>query len=169
MQVYKSGRCDDILKWKPACMNSIDFRLKIREQRGAGLLRTLIGDLFVGHYDFPFGQLAKVSFVFSSLPKVTFFFAKFLEFWEIFWTNDQDHYYLVITTLVFLCTRLYKQLFLNMFLMNSLNILFNNIIIKLCYSIVLLEQMYAVLIVTFCCKQECFRLKVFHYSWCFRT
>jgi len=56
---YKSGRCDDILKWKPASMNSIDFRLQIGIQSGTGLLPTLKGNLFVGHYDLPFSQLKK--------------------------------------------------------------------------------------------------------------
>lgn len=56
---YKSGRCDDILKWKPASMNSIDFRLQIGIQSGTGLLPTLQGNLYVGQYQLPFGQLKK--------------------------------------------------------------------------------------------------------------
>ena len=43
-------------------MNSIDFRLQIGIQSGTGLLPTLKGNLFVGHYDLPFSQLKKVSF-----------------------------------------------------------------------------------------------------------
>ena len=33
---YMPGRCDDVLKWKPLHMNSVDFRLKISEESGVG-------------------------------------------------------------------------------------------------------------------------------------
>uniref|UniRef100_A0AAR2LU81 mRNA-capping enzyme n=1 Tax=Pygocentrus nattereri TaxID=42514 RepID=A0AAR2LU81_PYGNA len=33
---YKPGRCDDILKWKPPSLNSVDFRLKISKVGGEG-------------------------------------------------------------------------------------------------------------------------------------
>lgn len=33
---YVGGRCDDILKWKPADQNSVDFQLKISEEGGVG-------------------------------------------------------------------------------------------------------------------------------------
>lgn len=33
---YVGGRCDDILKWKPADQNSVDFKLKIVEESGVG-------------------------------------------------------------------------------------------------------------------------------------
>lgn len=33
---YTAGRCDDVLKWKPLDMNSIDFRLKIVKEGGMG-------------------------------------------------------------------------------------------------------------------------------------
>lgn len=33
---YVGGRCDDILKWKPADQNSVDFQLKITEECGVG-------------------------------------------------------------------------------------------------------------------------------------
>uniref|UniRef100_A0A3P9A9J8 mRNA-capping enzyme n=1 Tax=Esox lucius TaxID=8010 RepID=A0A3P9A9J8_ESOLU len=33
---YKAGRCDDILKWKPPSLNSVDFRLKIAVVGGEG-------------------------------------------------------------------------------------------------------------------------------------
>ncbi|XP_042305601.1 mRNA-capping enzyme isoform X2 [Sceloporus undulatus] len=33
---YKPGRCDDILKWKPPSLNSVDFRLKITRVGGEG-------------------------------------------------------------------------------------------------------------------------------------
>lgn len=35
-EAYKAGRCDDVLKWKPLDMNSIDFRLKIVKEEGMG-------------------------------------------------------------------------------------------------------------------------------------
>ena len=35
-QRYKAGRCDDILKWKPPNLNSVDFRLKITKVGGEG-------------------------------------------------------------------------------------------------------------------------------------
>uniref|UniRef100_A0A3P8V1D6 mRNA-capping enzyme n=1 Tax=Cynoglossus semilaevis TaxID=244447 RepID=A0A3P8V1D6_CYNSE len=34
---YKPGRCDDILKWKPPNLNSVDFRLKITKVGGEGV------------------------------------------------------------------------------------------------------------------------------------
>ncbi|XP_063299635.1 mRNA-capping enzyme isoform X2 [Pelobates fuscus] len=37
---YKAGRCDDILKWKPPNMNSVDFRLKITRVGGEGFQET---------------------------------------------------------------------------------------------------------------------------------
>lgn len=36
LEPYIGGRCDDILKWKPADMNSVDFQLKISEEGGVG-------------------------------------------------------------------------------------------------------------------------------------
>ncbi|KAM8954080.1 mRNA-capping enzyme [Pelodytes ibericus] len=54
---YKPGRCDDILKWKPPNMNSVDFRLKITRVGGEGLLTQNVGLLYVGNYDRPFSQI----------------------------------------------------------------------------------------------------------------
>lgn len=36
LQKYKAGKCDDILKWKPPNLNSVDFRLKITKVGGEG-------------------------------------------------------------------------------------------------------------------------------------
>lgn len=33
---YQAGQCDDILKWKPTTMNSIDFRIRITVEQGEG-------------------------------------------------------------------------------------------------------------------------------------
>ncbi|MBN3301780.1 MCE1 enzyme, partial [Amia calva] len=54
---YKPGRCDDILKWKPPSLNSVDFRLKITKVGGEGLLTQTVGLLYVGSYDRPFSQM----------------------------------------------------------------------------------------------------------------
>uniref|UniRef100_A0AAA9S1A0 mRNA-capping enzyme n=2 Tax=Bos TaxID=9903 RepID=A0AAA9S1A0_BOVIN len=54
---YKPGRCDDILKWKPPSLNSVDFRLKITRMGGEGLLPQNIGLLYVGGYERPFAQI----------------------------------------------------------------------------------------------------------------
>ncbi|XP_075991956.1 RNA guanylyltransferase and 5'-phosphatase mRNA capping enzyme [Anticarsia gemmatalis] len=45
---YMPGQCDDVLKWKPSHMNSVDFRLKIVVDSGPGILPTKVGKLFVG-------------------------------------------------------------------------------------------------------------------------
>ncbi|KAJ8008923.1 hypothetical protein DPEC_G00083460 [Dallia pectoralis] len=54
---YKAGRCDDILKWKPPSLNSVDFRLKITKVGGEGLISQTVGLLYVGSYDRPFAQM----------------------------------------------------------------------------------------------------------------
>lgn len=54
---YKAGRCDDILKWKPPNLNSVDFRLKITKVEGEGLLTETFGLLYVGNYDRPFAKM----------------------------------------------------------------------------------------------------------------
>lgn len=33
---YIAGRCDDVLKWKPLSLNSVDFKLKIIVEGGVG-------------------------------------------------------------------------------------------------------------------------------------
>ncbi|KAJ0061025.1 hypothetical protein NL108_004739 [Boleophthalmus pectinirostris] len=54
---YRPGRCDDILKWKPPNLNSVDFRLKITKVGGEGLLPQTVGLLYVGNYDRPFANM----------------------------------------------------------------------------------------------------------------
>ncbi|ERE67092.1 mRNA-capping enzyme [Cricetulus griseus] len=54
---YKPGRCDDVLKWKPPSLNSVDFRLKITRMGGEGLLPQNVGLLYVGGYERPFAQI----------------------------------------------------------------------------------------------------------------
>ncbi|XP_044283809.1 mRNA-capping enzyme isoform X2 [Varanus komodoensis] len=54
---YKPGRCDDILKWKPPSLNSVDFRLKITRFVGEGLLPQTVGLLYVGGFERPFAQI----------------------------------------------------------------------------------------------------------------
>lgn len=54
---YVSGRCDEVLKWKPLNMNSVDFRVIITEESGLGILSKKIGQLYVGSLDTPFAQI----------------------------------------------------------------------------------------------------------------
>ncbi|KAJ8966402.1 hypothetical protein NQ317_009634 [Molorchus minor] len=54
---YNAGRCDDVLKWKPLDMNSVDFRLKIAKSGGEGIISEKVGLLYVGQSDVPFGRL----------------------------------------------------------------------------------------------------------------
>merc|ERR1711874_671790 len=54
---YKAGREDSVLKWKPAEMNSVDFKLKIVKESGLGMLPRTVGQLFVGGMDRPFSEM----------------------------------------------------------------------------------------------------------------
>ncbi|XP_023334944.1 mRNA-capping enzyme [Eurytemora carolleeae] len=54
---YHPGQDDTVLKWKPASMNSVDFKLKIVREEGRGLLPRQIGQLYVGGLDTPFAQM----------------------------------------------------------------------------------------------------------------
>lgn len=60
LQPYKAGQCPSVLKWKPASMNSVDFKLKVAMVTGLGLVPEKVGWLYVGGYDHPFAQI-KVS------------------------------------------------------------------------------------------------------------
>ncbi|KAJ8934930.1 hypothetical protein NQ314_013089 [Rhamnusium bicolor] len=54
---YTAGRCDDVLKWKPLDMNSVDFRLKIMKEEGEGIVSRKLGYLYVGQFDQPFAKM----------------------------------------------------------------------------------------------------------------
>ncbi|XP_043219456.1 mRNA-capping enzyme-like isoform X1 [Amphibalanus amphitrite] len=54
---YVAGRCDMVLKWKPASHNSVDFRLKIVNEGGEGMLTRKRGLLYVGSLQSPFAQI----------------------------------------------------------------------------------------------------------------
>ena len=46
-----SGRNEDILKWKPPELNSVDFKLRITKSGGMGMLTKLHAQLFVTGMD----------------------------------------------------------------------------------------------------------------------
>lgn len=54
---YVSGRDYRVLKWKPASMNSVDFKLKIVTEGGYGILPRTVGHLYVGSLNTPFSQM----------------------------------------------------------------------------------------------------------------
>lgn len=60
LQPYIAGQCPSVLKWKPASMNSVDFKLKVAMETGLGCVPKKVGWLYVGGYDHPFGKI-KVS------------------------------------------------------------------------------------------------------------
>ncbi|KAJ3606426.1 hypothetical protein NHX12_025947 [Muraenolepis orangiensis] len=69
---YKPGRCDDILKWKPPSHNSVDFRLKITNVGGEGMLPRTLGLLFVGSCDRPFAQMKDLKQYDNKIIECTF-------------------------------------------------------------------------------------------------
>ena len=54
---YKTGQCPEVLKWKPARWNSVDFRLKLIVESGIGILRRTIAELHVSGSHTPFGLI----------------------------------------------------------------------------------------------------------------
>ncbi|KAG6444076.1 mRNA-capping enzyme [Manduca sexta] len=54
---YVAGACEDVLKWKPGHMNSVDFKLKIVTEHGEGILPKKIGHLYVGQLSRPFDTI----------------------------------------------------------------------------------------------------------------
>jgi len=58
---YIGGRCDEMLKWKPADMNSVDFLLRVIREQKPGMLPETKGYLHVGGMERPFSELGKVT------------------------------------------------------------------------------------------------------------
>lgn len=54
---YIPGTCEDVLKWKPSHMNSVDFKLSIVTESGQGILPRKIGHLYVGQLEAPFDSI----------------------------------------------------------------------------------------------------------------
>lgn len=54
---YTGGRCPRILKWKPAELNSIDFKLKIVKVTQPGCLPQTIANLYVNGLPTPFASI----------------------------------------------------------------------------------------------------------------
>nr|XP_022914085.1 mRNA-capping enzyme [Onthophagus taurus] len=54
---YVTGQCDEVLKWKPLELNSVDFRLKLTRKGGEGLVTKTVGELYVGQFDRPFAHM----------------------------------------------------------------------------------------------------------------
>ncbi|XP_055325862.1 mRNA-capping enzyme-like [Sitodiplosis mosellana] len=61
LEAYIPGQCNLVLKWKPLTMNSVDFKLKIGTESGAGILTKKVGNLYVGGLEQPFAQFPKLS------------------------------------------------------------------------------------------------------------
>jgi len=55
---YSPGRCEDILKWKPPELNSVDFKLRIQKTKaGVGMLPQIQALLYVNGQDQPFDKM----------------------------------------------------------------------------------------------------------------
>lgn len=54
---YVAGSSDQVLKWKPSSLNSVDFKLKIETESGMGIIPRKIGALYVGGLNKPFGTM----------------------------------------------------------------------------------------------------------------
>jgi len=76
---YKCGRDDTVLKWKPASMNSVDFKLKIVTESGLGLLTRTVGHLYVGGCNTPFAAMKMTKEIKNMDGKII----------ECKWQNDQ--------------------------------------------------------------------------------
>jgi len=55
--VYVGGRCVDMLKWKPAALNSVDFKLQVIRVERPGCLPETKGFLYVGGCQQPLGEM----------------------------------------------------------------------------------------------------------------
>ncbi|GAB0087241.1 mRNA-capping enzyme [Sergentomyia squamirostris] len=54
---YHAGQCFEVLKWKPLDMCSVDFKLKIGEESGVGIVTRKVGLLYVGGHEPPFAKI----------------------------------------------------------------------------------------------------------------
>ncbi|KFD52509.1 mRNA capping enzyme, catalytic domain protein [Trichuris suis] len=54
---YVGGRCPTVLKWKPSCLNSVDFLLRIEKERRPGLISQYVGNLMVLDSKVPFDNM----------------------------------------------------------------------------------------------------------------
>ena len=54
---YTGGQCDQILKWKPPELNSIDFKCQVRKVQQAGCLPETYAELYVGGMPNPFTRV----------------------------------------------------------------------------------------------------------------
>lgn len=54
---YKPGTCQDVLKWKPPSLNSIDFKMKIERVGGEGKITKLVCNLYVGQNHIPISSM----------------------------------------------------------------------------------------------------------------
>lgn len=54
---YMPGRCQDVLKWKPPDLNSVDFKLQIAMSGGVGMLTTKKALLYVTGLEQPFAEM----------------------------------------------------------------------------------------------------------------
>ncbi|XP_013383469.1 mRNA-capping enzyme [Lingula anatina] len=54
---YFPGRCQDMLKWKPPSLNSVDFKLSIVKEHKPGCLPEWKGYLYVGSLKSPFSEI----------------------------------------------------------------------------------------------------------------
>ncbi|XP_055681575.1 mRNA-capping enzyme [Lutzomyia longipalpis] len=54
---YQTGQSNEVLKWKPLELCSVDFKLKIAEESGMGILKRKVGLLYVGQLTAPFAQI----------------------------------------------------------------------------------------------------------------
>ncbi|CAK1549641.1 unnamed protein product [Leptosia nina] len=54
---YVAGACEDVLKWKPSELNSVDFKLKIVTEDGQGMVKKKVGHLYVGQRPMPLATM----------------------------------------------------------------------------------------------------------------
>lgn len=57
IEPYTAGQSPHVLKWKPLTLNSVDFKLRLAEESGQGVLKRKICQLFVGGLELPFALM----------------------------------------------------------------------------------------------------------------